>query len=64
MLRHQHFVKILPMGAELFHAKRQADGQTDMTNVVVACRSFRNSPKNYNVFWIPFCSTQKKLKFF
>ena len=30
------------MGAELFHA----DGQTDMTKVIVAFRNFANAPKN------------------
>ena len=34
-------MKIHPEGAELFHA----DGQTDMTNVIVALHSFANAPK-------------------
>jgi hypothetical protein len=31
-----------PMGAELFHA----DGQTDVTKLIVAIRSSANAPKN------------------
>jgi hypothetical protein len=34
-------MKIRPVVAELFHA----DGQTDMTKLTVAFRSFANSPK-------------------
>jgi hypothetical protein len=35
-------MKILPMGAELFHA----DGRTDMMKLVVAFDNFSNVPKN------------------
>jgi len=35
-------MKILPVVAELFHV----DGQTDMTNLLVAFRNFANSLKN------------------
>ena len=34
------FMKIRPMGAELFHA----DGQIDMTNLFVTFRNFANVP--------------------
>jgi len=37
-----NIMKILPMGAELFHA----DGQTDMTKLIVAFRNFVKAPKN------------------
>jgi hypothetical protein len=33
-------MKIRPVGAELYHA----DGRTDMTNLIVAFRSFANAP--------------------
>jgi len=36
-------MKILPLGAELFHA----DGQTDMTKLTVVLRNFANAPKHY-----------------
>jgi hypothetical protein len=36
------FMKILPKGAELCHA----DGQTDMTTLMVAFRKFTNAPKS------------------
>ena len=32
-------MKIRPVGAELFHA----DGQTDMTKLIVACRNVSNA---------------------
>jgi len=35
-------MKILPVGAELFHA----DGQTDMARLIVDFRNFANPPKN------------------
>ena len=36
------FIKIRPMGAELF----QADGPTDMAKPVIAFHNFANAPKN------------------
>ena len=45
------FIKICPLGAELFHAGRQ----TDMTTLIVAFRNFANAPKkltNINDFYI------------
>jgi len=38
-------MKIHPVGAELFHADRQADGWTDMTKLIVTFRNFVNAPK-------------------
>jgi hypothetical protein len=38
-------MKILPVGAELFHADRWADGQTDITKPIAAFRNFVNAPK-------------------
>jgi len=35
-------MKILPVGAELFHA----DGQPDITKLIVAFRNFANAPTN------------------
>jgi hypothetical protein len=37
-----NFMKISPVGNELFHA----DGQTSVTKLTVAFRNFTNSPKN------------------
>jgi len=37
-----NFVKIRPLGVELFHA----DGRTDITRLIVAFRNFANAPKN------------------
>jgi len=39
-------MKILLVGAEMFHA----DGQTDMTKLRVAFRNFANAPKNSQTF--------------
>ena len=36
-----NFMKIRPVGGELFHA----DGQIDMTKVIVVFRNFANAPK-------------------
>jgi len=38
-------MKILPVGAELFHADRQ----TDMTNLTISLRNFANDPKKKEV---------------
>jgi hypothetical protein len=39
------FIKIRPAGAKLFHA----DGQTDMTKLILAFRNFANAPEKVNV---------------
>jgi len=39
-------MKILSLGAELFHAGALTDGQTDLKKLVVAYRNFANEPKN------------------
>jgi hypothetical protein len=38
------FLKICPVGAELFHADGQMDRQTDMTKLTVVFHSFVNMP--------------------
>ena len=38
----ERFMKIRPVGVGVLHA----DGQTDMTKLVLALRSFTNAPKN------------------
>jgi hypothetical protein len=38
-----NFMKIHPMGAELFYVD---DGRTDMAKLTVACRSFAKASKN------------------
>jgi hypothetical protein len=40
-----NFMKIRPVGAELFHA----DGQTGMTNIIVGFRNFAKAPKDSQV---------------
>jgi hypothetical protein len=40
-----NLIKIRPIGADLFHA----DGQTDMTKLLVAFRSFTNAPRNCRI---------------
>jgi hypoxanthine-guanine phosphoribosyltransferase len=53
----KNFIKIRPVGAELFHADRYKDGrrtegrtdrQTDMTMLMVARRNFTKAPKMVN----------------
>jgi hypothetical protein len=36
------FIKIRPVGAEVFHV----DGQTDMPKLIVAFRNFTNAPNS------------------
>ena len=40
-----NFMKIRPVGEELFHA----DGRTDKTELMVACRNSANAPENLSV---------------
>ena len=42
--RISNFIKIRPVGAELFHADGQTERQT--TKLIVAFRNFVNAPKN------------------
>ena len=39
-----NFTKIYPVGAELFHANRWIEGQTDRTKLTVAYHNFVNAP--------------------
>jgi hypothetical protein len=39
------FVKIRPVGAELFHVDGRAGRQADMTKLIVAFRNLANQPK-------------------
>jgi len=41
-----NFMKILPVGAEIFHADRRTNGQTGKTKLIVAFRNFAYAPKN------------------
>ena len=40
------FPEIYSLGVELFHANGRSDGQTDLTNLRVAFRSFANASEN------------------
>jgi len=42
-------MKIRKLGAELFHADRRADGQTDMSKLIIAFRNSAISPRNYSL---------------
>jgi hypothetical protein len=39
-----NFIKIRPLGAELYHADRRTDGGTDLTNLRVAIGGSANAP--------------------
>jgi len=41
-----NLIKILPVGAELFHANGQTDREIEMTRLIVAFRHFASSLKN------------------
>jgi hypothetical protein len=57
-----NFMKIRPVGAELFHA----NGRTDMTKLTVASRNFANAPKNFfhNVCLCVVCDACNKYGLF
>jgi hypothetical protein len=40
-----NFMKISPVGAELFHTDRRTNGRTGMWKLIVALRNFTNAPK-------------------
>ena len=41
-----NFMKIYPVGAELFHTDGEPDRRTGMTKLIVSFRNFANVPKN------------------
>ena len=43
------FMKIRPVGAELFHVNGRTDGQADVMKLTVAFRNFTNSSKSDGV---------------
>jgi hypothetical protein len=47
-------MKIRPVKAELFHADRRTDGETEMTKLIVAFRNIANAPKNWQscIQWV------------
>jgi len=46
-----NFMKIRPVRAELVYADGWTDGQTDMTQPIVAFRKFASAPKNLRNFF-------------
>jgi len=42
-------MKILPVGAELFHVDGRTDGRTAMTELTVVFYNFAKAPKNQSV---------------
>ena len=42
-------MKILPVGAELFHADRRKEGRTVLTKLIVVFRNFTYAPTNETV---------------
>ena len=40
-------MKIPPVGAEVYHAEGQTDGETNMTKLIVTFRNFSNAFKKY-----------------
>jgi len=48
ILKYVIFMKNRPVRAELFHAGGRADGQTDMTKLIVVFLNFANSLKIFN----------------
>ena len=48
-------MKIRPVGAQVLHADRQADGQTNVTKLIAAFRNFANAA--IMIFVLHFLST-------
>jgi hypothetical protein len=48
------FIKILLLGAELFHADGQTERQTDMTKLILAFRNFANARNKKSVAQLIF----------
>ena len=42
-------MKILSVGADLFHSDRRTDEQTDMAKLIVAFLNFASAPKKLNL---------------
>ena len=40
------FMKIRPMGTQMFYADRQSDGRTNITKMIVTFCNFVNAPQN------------------
>ena len=40
-----NFMKILPTGADVFHANGRKDGRTDIMKLIAAFRDFAKAPK-------------------
>jgi hypothetical protein len=40
------FNKIHPVGDKVLHANRRTEGQTEVTQIIVAFQNFFNAPKN------------------
>jgi hypothetical protein len=47
-----NFIKIRSVGAELFYADRQTDGETDMTKLIVAFCNFAKAPNQPEEFHV------------
>ena len=51
-----NFVKILPVGAELYHAERREDRQTDMTRLIVVFHNYANTYKKESLLVYLLCA--------
>jgi hypothetical protein len=43
----QYFMKIRPLGVELFHLDGRLNGQKNMTKLIAPFRNFVNAPKHF-----------------
>ena len=49
-----NFMKIRPVGTELFLADGRSDGRTDMAKLIVVFLNFANAPEKQHVEWMCF----------
>jgi hypothetical protein len=57
-MRMLNFMKIGPVGAELFNADGRTDRRTDVTKQTVAFSNFVNAHKKINPFWFSSVSVE------
>ena len=58
-----NFMKIRPVGADLFHADGRTDGQTNTTKLIAAFHNFANAPNKgfVNIGDFPVCSSSSEI---
>jgi len=51
--KYSDFIKVRPVGAELFHADGRAHGQTDLTKLIIPFRGFAKAHEYTGTYFKP-----------